>query len=167
MHCEVLPPDVNSGITGTVWGLILDRTTVYPTSGGQPHDLCKIGYANVRYGTADQLSQLGVRKEVERSGILRAIEIEAADLQPCGGTHVKGTGQIGVILVRRCNKVRQDWRVEFVCGGRAERAARHDFQLLCRTAEKLSCAPEGLVSSATRALADPDANLNNVRAPHD
>src|SRR5437879_9261408 len=32
VHCEVLPPDVNSGITGTVWGLILDRTAFYPTS---------------------------------------------------------------------------------------------------------------------------------------
>src|SRR6267154_1387562 len=31
---------------------------------------------NVRYGTADQLADLGVRKEVERKGILRAIEIE-------------------------------------------------------------------------------------------
>jgi len=37
---------------------------------------------NVRYGTADRLSQLGVRKEVDREGILRAIEkIESADLQ--------------------------------------------------------------------------------------
>src|SRR6516162_9563653 len=63
----------------------------------------------------------GVRKEVAREGILRAIEIEATDLQPCGGTHVKSTGQIGLILVRRCGKIRQDWRVEFVCGWRAER----------------------------------------------
>jgi alanyl-tRNA synthetase len=47
MHCEVLPPDVKSGITGTVWGLILDRTAFYPTSGGQPNDLGKIGDANV------------------------------------------------------------------------------------------------------------------------
>ena len=74
----------------------------------------------VRYGTAAELSKLGVRKEVDRKGILRAIEIESADLQPCGGTHVKRTGQIGMLLVRRCAKVRQDWRVEFVCGGRAE-----------------------------------------------
>src|SRR5271165_7026940 len=71
----------------------------------------------VRYGTADQLAQLGVRKEVQREGILRAIEIEAADLQPCGGTHVRSTGQIGLLLVRRVNKIRQDWRVEFACGG--------------------------------------------------
>src|SRR2546430_17516971 len=47
MSCEVLPPDVNSGITATVWGLILDRTAFYPTSGGQPNDLGKIADANV------------------------------------------------------------------------------------------------------------------------
>ena len=34
---------------------------------------------NVRYGTSDQLAQRGVRKELDREGILRAIEIEAAD----------------------------------------------------------------------------------------
>ena len=47
MSCEVLPPDVSSGITSTVWGLILDRTAFYPTSGGQPNDLGKIADANV------------------------------------------------------------------------------------------------------------------------
>ena len=118
---------------------------------------------NVRYGTADQLSELGVRKEVDREGILRAIEIESADLQPCGGTHVKSTGQIGLILVRRCTKVRQDWRVEFVCGGRAERIARSDFQRLRQTAEKLSCSFDEIVSAATRALAERDANFKNFR----
>jgi alanyl-tRNA synthetase len=119
---------------------------------------------NVRYGTADQLSQLGVRKEVDRQGILRAIEIEAADLQPCGGTHVKSTGQIGIVLVRRCTKVRQDWRVEFVCGRRAERLARHDFQLLRQTAETLRSAPEDIVSAVSRTLAERDANFKSLRA---
>jgi alanyl-tRNA synthetase len=118
----------------------------------------------VRYGTAEDLARLGARKEVERSGILRAIEIEGADLQPCGGTHVKKTGQIGTLLVRRCVKMRQDWRVEFVCGARAERAARRDFLLLRQAAEKLGCATEDLVASVDRAVAERDSNFKTGRA---
>ncbi|MGB8475374.1 MAG: DHHA1 domain-containing protein, partial [Candidatus Acidiferrum sp.] len=110
------------------------------------------------------LAEVGVRKEVERSGILRAIEIEDADLQPCGGTHVKSTGQIGMLLVRRCTKMRQDWRVEFVCGGRSERAARQDYLRIRAAAEKLSCAPEEIVASAERALAERDANFKRTRS---
>jgi len=118
----------------------------------------------VRYGTAEELAWLGVRKEVERGGILRAIEIDGADLQPCGGTHVKRTAQIGMILVRRCSKIRQDWRVEFVCGGRAERAARQDFLLLRRVAERLSCAPGDVVATAERVVAERDAHFKSARA---
>jgi alanyl-tRNA synthetase len=118
----------------------------------------------VRYGTAQEFAELGVRKEVERDGILRAIEIEGADLQPCGGTHVKRTAQIGMVLVRRCLKMRQDWRVEFVCGLRAERAARRDFVLLRRVAERLSCATEDVGAAAERVVAERDAHFKTARA---
>src|SRR5579864_4110871 len=118
----------------------------------------------VRYGTAEDLAEQGVRKEVKREGILRAIEIEGADLQPCGGTHLRRTSQIGIILVRRCSKMRQDWRIEFICGRRVERRARHDFQLLRGVAEKLGCAPEDVVANSERVLAERDAHFKNARA---
>lgn len=118
---------------------------------------------NVRYGTAEELARIGVRKEVDRQGLLRAIEIESADLQPCGGTHVKSTGQIGLILVRRCSRVRQDWRVEFVCGGRADRVAGGDFQLLLTLSKRLSCAPEDLVPAIERALTEREAHFKDLR----
>jgi len=95
---------------------------------------------------------------------LRAIEIEGADLQPCGGTHVKRTAQIGMVLVRRCTKIRQDWRVEFVCGRRAERAARQDFLLLRRVAERLSCATDDVVEAAERVVSERDTHFKNARA---
>ena len=118
----------------------------------------------VRYGTAEDLAEQGVRKEVKREGILRAIEIEGADLQPCGGTHLSRTSQIGIILVRRCSRMRQDWRVEFVCGLRAERVARRDFQVLRGAAAKLACAPENVVASAERAITERDAHFKTIRA---
>ena len=117
----------------------------------------------VRYGTAEQFAEMGVRKEVDRQGILRAIEIEGADLQPCGGTHVKHTAQIGMMLVRRCTKMRQDWRIEFVCGGRAERIARNDFLLLRRAAEQLGCATDEVPEAAGRAVSERDARFKEYR----
>jgi alanyl-tRNA synthetase len=104
-----------------------------------------------------------VRKEVEREGLLRAIEIEGADLQPCGGTHVKSTGQIGMILVRGCGKVRQDWRVEFVCGRRAEEMASEDFERERVLIGALGCALEGLPAAVERLAAERDANFKSLR----
>src|SRR5205085_7139132 len=172
---------------GPRWGVILDQTLLYPTSGGQPYDLGKLGDANVldvqdreddrvlhlvdrpvplgyvdgcihwprrfdhmqqhtgqhllsavfqerfglitvsfhlgesvgtidlrgpqpsplilegaaraanavifedreivvRYGTAEEFAGQGIRKQVDRKGVLRVIEITGIDLQPCGGT---------------------------------------------------------------------------------
>lgn len=46
------------------------------------------------------------------SGRVRLIEIEGVDLQPCGGTHVARTGEIGVVAVSKIeNKGRQNRRI--------------------------------------------------------
>ncbi len=118
---------------------------------------------NVRYGTAGQLAELGVRKQVDRSGLLRAIEIEAADLQPCGGTHLKSTGRIGIILVRHCTRIRHDWRVEFVCGERADRFATADFQALNSVSERLECAPEEVLDAVDKAFKGREENFKHLR----
>jgi alanyl-tRNA synthetase len=119
---------------------------------------------NVRYGTAEELAAAGVRKTVERSGTLRAIEIESLELQPCGGTHVQRTGQIGMIFVRGVSRIRQDWRVEFACGRRAERLARDDFARLRAVAQRLNCSPQEAVSAAERLVAERDAHFKSAKA---
>ena len=93
----------------------------------------------IRYGTAAELQAQGIRKTVDREGILRAIDIENFDYQPCGGTHVGRTGQIGLLLLRKIEKQKQTWRVEFVAGYRALAAARFDRQLLAQAAERIGC----------------------------
>ena len=45
-------------------------------------------------------------------GRVRLLEIEGIDLQPCGGTHLKSTGEIGAVYVAKIeNKGRQNRRV--------------------------------------------------------
>jgi len=87
----------------------------------------------ILYATREELQGLGVRKEVEREGILRVIEIEGADWQPCGGTHVARTGQIGLVQLRRSTKIRRIGVWSF-CAGNAwprqgEQIMKHDAQL--------------------------------------
>ena len=118
----------------------------------------------IRYGTAEQFAKMGVRKPIERAGTLRAIEIAGIDFQPCGGTHVRRTGQIGTILLRGCSKIRQDWRVEFLCGRRAEAAARGDFDLIARVSSQLKCATADLDASVDRLLGEREAAARNLKA---
>jgi alanyl-tRNA synthetase len=89
----------------------------------------------IRFVTRDEGANLGLRKlpPAERDQ-LRLIDIRDFDLTACGGTHVNQTGQIGCILLRKAEKVRQGWRVEFVAGQRAVATARRDFTALTEAA---------------------------------
>ena len=93
----------------------------------------------IRFGTAEELAEAGIRKKVEREGVLRAIEVEGFDRQPCSGTHLERTGQAGLLLIRKLERRRDQCRVEFVCGFRALAAARGDFSRLNQAASLLSC----------------------------
>jgi misacylated tRNA(Ala) deacylase len=45
-------------------------------------------------------------------GRVRLMEIAGVDLQPCGGTHVRSTAEIGPVIVAKIeNKGRQNRRV--------------------------------------------------------
>ena len=80
----------------------------------------------------------GLRKPSGRQGTLRIVSIDGLDRSACGGTHVRSTGEIGPVLLRKMEKIRQSVRVEFVCGGRAVRRARADFEALTKIAQLFS-----------------------------
>ena len=79
-----------------------------------------------------------LRKLPERTGSMRIVEIAGVEFNACGGTHVSSTGAIGGLLVRRVEKVKQGWRIEFCCGLRAVRTAREDFLRMNEVARLLS-----------------------------
>ena len=79
-----------------------------------------------------------LRRPSARTGTLRIVSIEGHDTSACGGTHVRSTGEIGAILLRRAEKIRDNVRVEFLCGARAIRRARADYDALSGIAAQLS-----------------------------
>jgi alanyl-tRNA synthetase len=81
---------------------------------------------------------LGLRKPTEREGQVRIISIQDLDRSACGGTHVRATGEIGPILLRKLDRIRGNLRIEFLCGGRAVARARADFEALAEIARVFS-----------------------------
>jgi alanyl-tRNA synthetase len=80
----------------------------------------------------------GLRKASDRDGTLRIVSIGGLDRSACGGTHVRATGEIGSILIRKLDKIRHTVRVEFLCGSRAVARARADYEALSKAAQLFS-----------------------------
>ena len=92
----------------------------------------------------DAASVSKLRKASDRVGTIRIITIENLDRSACGGTHVRATGEIGSILIRKLERARKGARVEFLCGMRAVRRTRADAEVLSRLATDFSASVDEL-----------------------
>jgi alanyl-tRNA synthetase len=107
----------------------------------------------------DAATAVGLRKASDREGTLRIVSIDGVDRSACGGTHVRSTAEIGPVLLRSMEKIRKATRIEFVCGQRAVRRARRDFEALGKIAASLSASADEaaeLVAGQTERLKDAD-----------
>src|ERR1035438_4961026 len=100
----------------------------------------------------DAAQAQGLRKASGREGTLRIVSIDGLDRSACGGTHVRSTGEIGVILVRKLEKIRQSVRVEFLCGARAVARARADYEALNKIAQLVSASLDDAPASVAAQL---------------
>jgi len=108
----------------------------------------------VRFVTAEEAAALPLRKEPQREGPLRLVEIDGLDLSACGGTHVARTGAVGVIAVSSWEKFRGGLRVEFLCGGRALGRFRTLRDAVAGSIRALSVLPDELPEAIARAQAE-------------
>ncbi len=114
----------------------------------------------VRVSFEDAASAAGLRKASDRAGELRVVTIEGLDRSACGGTHLRGTSEIGLVLLRRTDRMKKALRVEFLCGARALARARADFAQLTRMAQSASTSIEELAAvfdSQVAALRDAES----------
>jgi alanyl-tRNA synthetase len=112
----------------------------------------------IRFVPLEEARQLGLRKlPPKQTGNLRLIDIPDFDLTACGGTHARATGQIGSILLRKIEKVKQGVRVEFVCGLRAVNTARRDYSALTEAASLYSSHIYDVPEQVRKSLAESKA----------
>ena len=119
--------------------------------------VCEDRPITVRYEHSSEVQ--GLRKASEREGVLRIVEIEEFDRSACGGTHVRRTGEIGPVFIRKLEKIRGNLRIEFLCGRRAAERARADFEALSQVARVFSASLEeapSLVAAQQAKLVEAD-----------
>lgn len=67
----------------------------------------------------DKIDDIPLRKDPSVNSNIRIVEIENVDFSPCAGTHLRSTGEIGLIKIRKWEKYKGNIRIEFICGSRA------------------------------------------------
>ena len=97
---------------------------------------------SVRYASADDAATLGLRKQSQRVGTLRLVDVEQFDLSACGGSHVARTGEIGIIAVRAWARFKGGQRLEVLCGGRVLSRFRQLRDTTAGAVRLLSVLPE-------------------------
>ncbi len=74
----------------------------------------------ISYPNEEALKSLDYRSKLDLTGDVRIVTFsEGGDCCACCGTHVKTSGQVGLVKLFSCQKFREGVRIELLCGRRA------------------------------------------------
>lgn len=123
----------------------------------------------VRFVSEAEAVSSGLRRPPKRAGTIRVVEVADCDRSACGGTHVRGTGEIAPLLLRRWERSKGQVRVEFLSGWRALADYRWKHALIGEWSTRLTVGDRELGAALERlaqegrererALADARARL--------
>lgn len=118
----------------------------------------------IRNVTSEQAKQLSLRKlPPVRQGNIRLIEIEKFDLTACGGTHVRHTGEVGIIKIVKLERQNNQLRVEFVCGQRALHDYRLKNSIVNQLANELTTGLDDVVPNVLRTKEENKENRRRLK----
>ncbi|MGE0442068.1 MAG: alanyl-tRNA editing protein [Gemmatimonadales bacterium] len=92
------------------------------------------------FPTPAELAGITLRKTPDVEGALRIVAIGDFDVSACGGTHVRRTGEVGLIHWLRSEKLKRGTRVSFLAGRRARDDYAAKQKIVAQVSAALSCA---------------------------
>ena len=106
---------------------------------------------SVRQVPLAELDQLDLRRKVPAGvTIARIVSVQDFDVIPCCGTHVRSTGELGLVKVLRAERVKQLHRVHFKVGQRALDDYREKHGIVQSLANRLTTSAGDLVHKVER-----------------
>ncbi len=116
-----------------------------------------------RFVSDEELATLKLRRAPKVAGPIRIVAIEGYDATPCGGTHLRSTGQIGLLKITAIERYKGGVRVGFLCGGRALHHCRHLQGLMREAAAALTLGADELPAAVARLRDENRALQREVR----
>lgn len=92
----------------------------------------------VHFVRTEDIARFPLRKPPTVEGQVRIILVDDYDASACGGTHVRATGEIGLVKINGIEHYKGGIRVRFLCGGRALRDYQEHLNALRSTAQALT-----------------------------
>lgn len=97
------------------------------------------------FTSKEEAVQKKLRKDPKEIDRVRIVEMGEFDIDPCGGTHCKRSGEVGLILIEDVKKAgRRGNRVQFLCGWRALKTFNQMNRLLKNVQGLLKCKPQDI-----------------------
>ncbi|MDR7418782.1 MAG: alanyl-tRNA editing protein [Armatimonadota bacterium] len=110
---------------------------------------------------------LGLRRPPKQTGLIRVVEVSGFDRSACGGTHVRASGEVGLIVLRGWERYKGGVRVQFLCGWRALADYRQARATLREITAHLSTGDADAADAVARLLArtrEVERELETARA---
>ena len=117
------------------------------------------------YAKNNEIEKIPVRKKPTVKSNIRIVEIDNIDFSPCAGTHLRNTGEIGLIKIRKWESYKENIRVEFICGNIAfvdyswKNQAINDISLLLSSKDQDSYEKVKLIYDQKNELEKENRNL--------
>jgi len=116
----------------------------------------------IHFIDSEEQARFPIRGPSERTGRIRVVEIADCDFSPCGGTHCNRTGAVGLVKIRRWEKIKKHVRVEFFCGGRTLHDYRWKNRALFRLSRLYSTADREVVEAVEKQQAQEKAQRREI-----
>lgn len=117
--------------------------------------------------TQSELERLEYRSKKALSGQVRIVSFPGADTCACCGTHVRSSGQVGLVKLLSVQKFRDGVRIELVCGNRAMHYLSANLEQNRQVSNLLSAKLLDTSSAVTRLMEENASLKSRIAAMED